>query len=160
MQEDLSFTDEILIDLLERKIDTISPDVVCLSVPFPGNLYGALRCGQWVKSHHPHIKVLMGGGYPNTELRSIADERFFQFVDFLSLDDGEAPLSNLFEYFNGQRELSQLKRTFTLVAGVVQYINGSDTLDIAQRNVGTPDYPSLRSLIPCIDYGVMVDGIN
>jgi hypothetical protein len=144
MQEELSFTDEILIGILEKKIDTISPDVICLSVPFPGNLYGALRCGQWIKTHHPHIKVLMGGGYPNTELRSISDERFFQFVDFLTLDDGEAPLANLFEYFSGERPLSKLKRTFTIVGGVVQYINGSEFLDVAQRDVGTPDYSDFR----------------
>lgn len=135
-----SYTDEILLTILQEKIETNTPEVVCLSVPFPGNLYGALRCAQWIKKYHREIKVLMGGGYPNTELRSISDERFFEFVDYLTLDDGEAPLGHLFEYFTGKRGRSKLKRTFTLVGGVVQYINGSEDLDISQRDVGTPDY--------------------
>jgi hypothetical protein len=28
------------------------------------------------KNHHPEIKITMGGGFPNTELRSLSDERF------------------------------------------------------------------------------------
>jgi hypothetical protein len=144
LQGERTFVDQYLIEILQEKIDLQQPKVVCITVPFPGNLYGALRCGQWIKAHHPHIKVLMGGGYPNTELRSIADERFFEFVDFLTLDDGEAPLAHLFEYFAGVRPLSELKRTFTLVGGVVQYINGSMDLDVAQRDVGTPDYSDFQ----------------
>ncbi|MBV5334084.1 hypothetical protein JZU57_02405, partial [bacterium] len=69
-----------------------------LTVPFPGNLYGALKCGQWIKQHHPGIKIVMGGGFVNTELRSLSDPRVFDFVDFITLDDGEAPLLHLLEH--------------------------------------------------------------
>ena len=47
------------------------PELVAISVPFPGNLYAALRCGQWIKKNYPDMKVAMGGGFPNTELRSL-----------------------------------------------------------------------------------------
>src|SRR5690606_4115915 len=36
------FIDDILTALLQIKIAAFQPKVVCLSVPFPGNLYGAL----------------------------------------------------------------------------------------------------------------------
>ncbi len=34
----------------------------------------------------------MGGGYCNTELRRLSDPRIFNFIDFITLDDGEGPL--------------------------------------------------------------------
>lgn len=40
----------------------------------------------------------MGGGFPNTELRSFTDARVFEFFDFITLDDGEAPVELLCDY--------------------------------------------------------------
>lgn len=70
--------------------------MVAITVPFPGNLYSALRCGEWLKANYPDVTVVMGGGFANTELRSLADVRFFRFTDYLLLDDGEIPLLHLF----------------------------------------------------------------
>ncbi|MEI3419928.1 MAG: hypothetical protein V8R91_02050 [Butyricimonas faecihominis] len=44
----------------------------------------------------------MGGGFANTELRSLTDVRFFHFTDYLLLDDGELPLWRLLEHVTGQ----------------------------------------------------------
>ncbi|MFK7758135.1 MAG: radical SAM protein, partial [Flavobacteriales bacterium] len=90
-----SFITEMMLEILAQKISETKPTLVCLSVPFPGNLFAALQCGKWLKRHHPNIHVAMGGGYPNTELRSLSDARVFEYVDFICLDDGEAPLINL-----------------------------------------------------------------
>ncbi|MCB0632258.1 MAG: radical SAM protein [Lewinella sp.] len=138
-----TFVDGFLIDLLQEKMRHLQPNIVAISVPFPGNLYGALRCGQFIKTTYPATKVIMGGGYVNTELRSLMEERVFEFVDYITLDDGEAPLWHLFEYFAGQRPLTALKRTFALGNGVVQYFNGSGELDVPQQEVGTPHYGDL-----------------
>ena len=133
----------ILIELLEEKIVKWNPEVVCFTVPFPGNLYGALKCGQFLKKVYPEIKLIMGGGYVNTELRNLVDERVFNYVDYICLDDGEAPLLFLLEHLSGYREVDQLKRVFSLSNGVVRYQNGSKELDIPQRETGTPDYSNL-----------------
>jgi hypothetical protein len=130
-------------EILETKIQYAQPNVLCISVPFPGNLFGALKCGQYIKNHHPHIKVVMGGGFVNTELRSVSEERLFDYVDYLCLDDGEAPLLHLLEHLDNQRETAQLKRVFTRIHGVVSYCNGAVEKDIAQRETGTPDYSDL-----------------
>lgn len=117
--------------------------MVCLSVPFPGNLFGALRCGQFIKENYPQMPVVMGGGYPNTELRSISDPRVFQYVDFITLDDGERPLLCLLEYLKGEREIKDLKRTFSLESGKVVYLNGAKETDVPFSQTGTPDYSDL-----------------
>ncbi len=118
--------------------------LVAITVPFPGNLYSALRCGQWIKRHFPKIKIVMGGGFANTELRSLSDVRVFEFFDFITLDDGEAPFENLLEHIvDGKRPIELLKRTLTLINNKVEYINNSFTKDYKQADVGTPDYSDL-----------------
>jgi hypothetical protein len=109
---------KILSDTMKRE----QPDLVCLSVPFPGNVLAAFKCGQWIKTYMPHVKVALGGGYANTELRSVWDPRVFDFVDFITLDDGEAPLAHLIEYLDGRRAQDALKRTFLRAGGELQYI--------------------------------------
>ncbi len=134
-----------LMEILAQKTAQWQPDVVCLSVPFPGNLFGAFKCGQFLKQQYPQVQVVLGGGYANTELRRLSDERVFNYIDYICLDDGEAPLLHLLEHLSGERPSSLLKRTFTCQgSGVVGYQNGSTELDIPQRETGTPDYSDLR----------------
>ncbi len=138
-----SFISEVMLGILEARLLETSPSLVCISVPFPGNLFSALKCGQYIRAQHPKVKVCMGGGYPNTELRSLSDSRVFEFVDFITLDDGEMPLNNLLSYLDGKIEAPMLKRTFMLENGAVVYQNGSLFPDVKQANVGTPDYTGL-----------------
>jgi hypothetical protein len=107
-------------------------------------LYSAFKCGQWIKKHFPGLKIVMGGGFANTELRSLADPRVFNYLDFITLDDGEAPMINLIEYLDGKRIKSELKRTFTLENGEIVYLNGSTQPDFSQAETGTPDYTGLQ----------------
>ena len=143
LQQEYTYIDKILIKILEEKMAIVQPKLVAISVPFPGNLYSAFRIGQWIKKHYPETKIAMGGGFPNTELRSLSDVRVFEFFDFITLDDGEAPLDNLMEYIEEKRPLEQLKRTFILQNQQVKYINNSKTPDYKQSEVGTPDYSDL-----------------
>lgn len=138
-----SLISELMLEALEAHIKQTKPELVCLSVPFPGNLFGALKIGQYLKKNYPEIKIALGGGFANTELRRLSDERVFEYLDFVCLDDGELPLQCLLEYLDGKREESQLKRTFVFKHGVVQYINAAVEKDIPQREVGTPDYNDL-----------------
>ena len=143
LQKPCTYIDKLLIKILEERMQEVQPKLVALSVPFPGNLYTSLRCGQWIKKYYPEVKVAMGGGFANTELRSLSDARVFEFYDFITLDDGEAPIENLVHFVEGHKNLEQLKRTFTLVNGVVTYINNKETKDYRQGEVGTPDYSDL-----------------
>ena len=143
LQLPYTYLDEILIKIFADRIDKVQPKLVCISVPFPGNLYTSLRCGQWIKKNRPHVKVAMGGGFANTELRSLSDVRVFEFYDFITLDDGEAPLEILIEHIDGKKQLSELKRCFTLLNNTVTYINNTSCTDYKQGQVGTPDYEGL-----------------
>ena len=143
LQQKNTYVDNLLLDTLAVRMQIVDPELVLFSVPFPGNLYSAFRAAQWLKSNYPEVKIAMGGGFPNTELRSISDPRVFKYFDFICLDDGEAPIEHLIELLNGKRETSELKRTFVLMDGQVNYVNGSLSRDYKQFEVGTPDYSDL-----------------
>ncbi len=144
LKQENTYIDSILLSILQIKLEKEKPTLVAITAPFPGNLYSAFKCGQWIKKNHPSIKVSFGGGYANTELRSLSDARVFEYFDFITLDDGEAPVLNLIEHLEGIRNLENLKRTFTLNSGTVKYYNGSTLPDFKQKDVGTPDYSDLQ----------------
>ncbi|TAF46332.1 MAG: radical SAM protein [Sphingobacteriales bacterium] len=143
LNQKYTYIDTLLIEILQQRIASINPTIVALSVPFPGNLYAAFRIAQWLKKHYPNIKIAMGGGFANTELRSVSDARVFEFFDFITLDDGEAPIENLLAFVQNKRPITSLKRTFMLLNGVVTYFNNTQCKEYKQFELGTPDYSNL-----------------
>jgi radical SAM superfamily enzyme YgiQ (UPF0313 family) len=135
--------DELLIELTLAAIERHQPTLVLLSVPFPGAVYAALRMGQAIKARHPEVKIAMGGGYVNTELRELKEPRVFDFVDYMTLDAGERPVLSLIEHLRGERGAQRLQRTFVRNAdGRVQYVNLAEP-DIPFEDVGTPTWDGL-----------------
>ncbi len=99
LHKDINPIEQIALDILEEKLINFNPQVVGFSIPFPGTLMMGLRMAQKIKEKGG-IVTAMGGGYVNTELRSITDVRFFEYIDYLLFDDGELPLSTLASYLN------------------------------------------------------------
>lgn len=141
-----TYIDTITLSLLKQKIEEIKPKIILFSVPFPGNLYSAFKCSQFIKNNFPSIKTAMGGGFPNTELRSIKDVRVFEFFDFITLDDGELPVELLIENVVTKKSINKdvFKRTFLLENNTVVYKNNTSQNDYKQNELGTPDYSDLK----------------
>ncbi len=151
-------------NLMDRHLSNLTIDVihlhqpglVLLSVPFPGAMYAALRIAQSIKNTDPSIKVALGGGYINTELREITDSRIFDYVDFITLDSGERPLLALLEHLNGKRSRSRLVRTFIRgESDKVELINWQEP-DIPFEEVGTATWDGL----PLDSYLSLLDMLN
>lgn len=147
LEKSPTYIDRITLSILNDRMMVIDPKLVCFSVPFPGNLYSAFRCAQFIKKNYPQVKVAMGGGFPNTELRSVSDVRVFEFFDYITLDDGELPIELLISNVNNTHESNPnygfFKRTFLLENGEVVYNNFSIRQDYKQADVGTPNYDDL-----------------
>ncbi len=143
LNEEPTYIDEITLKSLADLIAKTNPKIIGFSVPFPGNLYSAFRCAKYIKANHPNIKVVMGGGFPNTELRSLTDVRVFEFFDFINLDDGEAPTEQLIRFVNNEISQAELKRTFLLENSQVKYINNPLIQDYKQSEIGCPDYSDI-----------------
>jgi hypothetical protein len=149
--------DTLIQNLTRQAIGQHLPSLVLLSVPFPGTVYAALRIAQTIKADYPHIKIALGGGYVNTELREMSEPRLFDFVDFVTLDSGERPLLALLEHLQGKRSVQRLVRTFVRNAstGQVQKIQWAEP-DVAFADVGTPTWDGL----PLDKYLSLLDMLN
>ena len=139
-----TLTDAFMLEALHTHLDRIDPTLVGLSVPFPGNLYGAFRIAQAIKRRRPDLPIALGGGYANTELRRVADPRVFDYVDFITLDDGERPLLSLIEHLHGLRPRKDLCRTFYRDQGRVLFADNPDLSDISMDDVGCPTYRGIN----------------
>jgi hypothetical protein len=142
LQTEGTLIDRYLSEIALGHVAQELPDVIILTVPFPGNLYGALRIAKVIKGKYPGLRTLLGGGYVNTELRELSEPRLFDYIDYITLDDGELPLLRLFQHFEGGPQ-DQLVRTFLLNAGTVQYLNASESTDVPHRDTGLPTYDGL-----------------
>lgn len=143
-------------ELANQAIDRHQPKLVLLSVPFPGAMYAALRIAQVLKANHPQIKIALGGGYVNTELRELSDARIFDYVDFITLDSGERPLLALLDHLAGKRSVERLVRTFVRNSdNRVQYKNWQEP-DVPFEEVGTATWDGL----PLDSYLSLLDMLN
>jgi hypothetical protein len=144
----LNLVDEFLRDLTLQAIDRHRPDLVLITVPFPGTVYAAFRIAQAIRSQYPTIRTALGGGFANTELRELSEPRVFDYFDFVTLDDGERPLLALLAFIQGQRPASQLVRTFMRSTdneaepNKVLYVNYAEP-DVPFAEVGTPTWDGL-----------------
>jgi hypothetical protein len=148
--------DVCLQDLTLEALSKHKPDLVLLSVPFPGAMYAALRIAQCIKKTNPKIKIALGGGYINTELRELKDPRIFDYVDFITLDSGERPLLALLEHLEGKRSTERLVRTFIRdESGNARYIAWPEP-DVPFEEVGTATWDGL----PLNSYLSLLDMLN
>ncbi len=148
--------DALLEKLTLAAVDRENPTMVLLSVPFPGSVYAAFRMAQAIKRAHPAIVTVLGGGFVNTELRSLKEPRVFDHFDYVLLDDGERPLLALFEHLAGERPRLNLVRSFARVEGEVRYFNHGTEPDIPFAEVGTPTWDGL----PLDRYLSLLDMLN
>ena len=138
-----TLTDRFMLESMWEHLNHLNPSLVCLTVPFPGNLYGAFRMASSIKSQRPDIAIALGGGYANTELRRLSDPRVFDYVDYVTLDDGERPLLSLIEHLEGSRPRTQLCRTFYRDKDRVVFANDTSDREFSMDEVGCPTYCGL-----------------
>lgn len=150
-----SLIDSWLDDIARELRALHAPDVVGITAPFPGNVYGAFRIARAIKEASPHTKLVLGGGYVNTELRDLSEPRVFEYFDYITLDDGERPLLALLEHLQS-RGSTPLFRTFVREGGRVVYKSNHEMHDVPHRDTGVPTYDGL----PLNDYLSLFEMLN
>ena len=144
--------DRLTLEVIERE----QPDLVLLSVPFPGSVYAAFRMAQTIRRVAPDVRIVLGGGFVNTELRQLSDPALFDFVDFVTLDSGERPVLSIIEHLQGERTLDRLVRTFVRdTNGQVRFLNWPEP-DVPFEEIGTPTWDGL----PLNHYLSLLDMLN
>jgi hypothetical protein len=131
--------------LLERAWEGLAaaPDLLLISVPFPGCLLAALACAASARrAFGKGLLILVGGGYVSTELRGLRDGGIFDFCDYLCFDAGYGSLASILEVHAGA-PLERLYKTM--------YRDGAGSLVAAGFEGGdeAAAEPSTRRPIAC-----------
>ena len=137
-----TLVEDVLRALAREGVAKHRPDLVLVSVPFPGCVHGAFRIAQAVKELDPRIATGLGGGFVNTELRGLSEPRVFDYFDYVTLDDGERPVLALVEHLRGERTRERLVRTFVRRQGRVEFLDTGEP-DIPFSGTGTPTWDGL-----------------
>jgi hypothetical protein len=149
-------TAQLLRAVTVELLETHAPDVVGMTIPFPGTVLGALRMARTIREVRPRTKIVWGGGWVSTELRELREPRLFDFVDAVVYDDGEQPLAGLLEHFDGRRDRRRLLRARTRVRGKVVWSSVPGEPEAPFRAAATPTYDGL----PLADYLGLIDQLN
>src|ERR1700678_9262 len=147
-----NLVDASLHALTLEALSQYEPNLVLITAPFPGNVYGAFRIAQTTKQSYPSTVTVLGGAYCTRDLRAMTEPRVFDYFDFITIDAGERPLLALIEYLQNKRPLDRLVRTYTRKHHYVDFREP----DIAFSESGTPTYTGL----PLDDYLSLLDLLN
>jgi len=149
-----TLVDEALDEIATELAALHRPDVVGMSVPFPGNVYGAFRIARVMREVAPQAKLVLGGGWVNTELRALTEPRVFDYFDYVTLDDGERPMLNLLARLEGRA--APLVRTYVRRGDEVVLETDATQHDFPARDTGIPTYDGL----PLGDYVSVLEMLN
>jgi radical SAM superfamily enzyme YgiQ (UPF0313 family) len=149
-----TLVDATLDELARELVAKHRPDVVGVSAPFPGNVYGAFRIARAIRAAAPHATLVLGGGWVSTELRGLREPRVFDYFHYVTLDDGERPLLNLLARLAGKG--ATLVRTYVRKDGNVALENDPTQHDVPQRATGIPTYDGL----PLQSYVSLLEMLN
>jgi radical SAM superfamily enzyme YgiQ (UPF0313 family) len=132
-------------DLADAAFSAHRPQLVGLTVPFPGALYGAFRIAKRMQLLHPRVATVLGGGYVNSELRDLGEPRVFDTFDYVCYDDGEIPLLRIVEALTNRKCAPTLVRTRVRQQGRVVLCDDAAVPPLRHRERPTPDFSSLAT---------------
>ncbi|GHU76251.1 radical SAM protein [Spirochaetia bacterium] len=136
---------------LDDEWSVLKPSILGITIPFPGCLAGALVCAESAKKQFgDNVTVIAGGGYVNTELRFIESSEFFDYVDYLSFDQGYGSLAAILEHLGGEDKGESLGekllyKTIYRSARTGCIVNGTEITDEACHAI---DKDAVKSIFP------------
>jgi radical SAM superfamily enzyme YgiQ (UPF0313 family) len=136
-----TLVDTALDDITRELLAVQRPDVIAITAPFPGNVYGAFRMARTIRAAAAKATLILGGGWVNTELRALRDPRVFDYFDYVTLDDGERPLLNLLRRLRDGT--TPLVRTYLRENGEVKLHTDPAQHDFPAKDTGIPTYDGL-----------------
>ncbi len=97
-----------VLDHFFAQADFNSPTLICISIPFAGTYIPALFTARYLKQKFgSSVKISIGGGYVNTELRDFSNPSLGKYVDYISYDRGYGSYKELIERFEEKNQLTE-----------------------------------------------------
>ena len=101
-------------------LKAFAPDLVAITIPFSTQIFGAMCFSRWVHENLPGTKVVVGGtGVSDAEHVLLADTRFFDYVDYAVMGEGEDALPELVRRLEAGEDVTGVPSLFHLEDGRV-----------------------------------------
>lgn len=108
-----AITDRCHDSMLYERLRAFGPELVAISLPFSTQIASTMQLGGWIHRRFPGCSVVAGGtGISDIEEVLLADERFFDWIDFACVGDGEEALVELAAALGGRGELADVPALF------------------------------------------------
>lgn len=91
-------------NLIQNQNAETEQTLFCITLPFAGTYISGLTTAKFIKENCKNALVCIGGGFANTELRTLQDSNFGKYFDFISFDRG---YGSYFELFNTLQKLGE-----------------------------------------------------
>ena len=104
-------------DKIAQEIRARKPDIVGIAGPFTCQMDNSIKASNIVKEVDPHILTVMGGPHVTLVLKEFLEE--VKTVDIAVAGEGEYTLLEIAQYFEGQKQLSDIKGIAYRQNGVV-----------------------------------------
>lgn len=83
------------------------PGLVALSCPFSRQVGPGMRLAKRIKQAHPEIKFVIGGtGVSDAQHVILTDPRFYEYIDYAIVGDGEEALIDLVDAIDGKKDFN------------------------------------------------------
>jgi radical SAM superfamily enzyme YgiQ (UPF0313 family) len=100
----IEYFEELIKKLDSKKYDIVGFSIIALSQIIPSFTLITL-----LKKEFPYTKIVIGGQVFNGLEENIKHiPKFFEYVNYLILGEGETPLLTLMEYLSGKREITEV----------------------------------------------------
>jgi len=132
------FIDELSIEVIKK----YEPELIGITLPFPGNVYAAFRIAKQIKNIRPEVKIVAGGGFVNTELRFLSEPDVFDYFDFVCPDANEAGFLALIKSQLGKHSFEKVPDILFRRKGRVQRTSAK-ALSVSLSNHPGPSYQGL-----------------
>lgn len=143
LDKELNLIQIKLLEILDIHLQNSSPKIVGFTVPFPGNLLSTIICARHIKMNYPDCVVVIGGGYPTTELRTLSDSRIFDWIDYIVLDEGEASLLSIIQKTENTNSTVFLNNCLERIQGKVVLHPKRPEAGIKNTKNSCPDFAGL-----------------
>jgi len=106
--------------LLLEQMKQFGPELVAITVPFSTQIAPAMKLARWMHRRFPGCKVVAGGtGLSDAENVLLKDARFYDYIDYVCVGDGEEALPELAAALEGKGDIANVPGLFRRIEGAV-----------------------------------------
>ncbi len=134
------FYNEIVEEIISEILKKNKPLIVGISVVFNNQVLPAFYISSIIKKISPQTHVTIGGPFVTLHFREIKNQKVFDIVDSIIVDEGEIPLEMLYHELNQDKpaDFNNVPNLIWFDGSKINYNKSAKPIDF--KNLNSPDF--------------------